>query len=538
MEACEKCDAIIPGKAIRAGTAHKTASGYLCEECAGAAVAAPPPPPPPAEEEVVEGIVIEEEPPAPAPAARPEPRPAPAGGRRRPTRRVPAASRARPARAAPPRRSPRAAAPRGRPPGAKRPHPIHPKKEGLDMITKVGLAVAGVLILGAGSAYTVVQLKEAAKERARKAAIARSAGAVSWLNDLLEQAESAETEEWWVDAEAKIAEHREELIAGSQDESRYSTNEGRFRTMRDRFNYEQQSRADLAQAKDRIQGCDTILDGVTLLEKLDSTGGLMGDSFREEVGSLLRESREKAAACKMEEATNYRRLNPGDYKGILQRVLEARDVLIELHENQPNTPEGKEKRAQISEQIKETIAVEDEVAGEWYASGYEDQVEWRNLLVPSEFPKDAEDKTANWGGKGVEFHLEDGTLILKGMPGGRAATLGVVGVGARERWIDYDLDLEVKVVAAGFDLLARLHPTLPYVQFGLRVMPGETLIEEGKTYQIVQKVHSGDQWLYIDGEELEHSKLGKEVRHPGGVGFALERDAHIEITRMRVKVLR
>jgi len=253
------------------------------------------------------------------------------------------------------------------------------------------------------------------------------------------------------------------------------------------------------------------------------------DDFAASIRALLVPARREAARLTFSEARQWILDHPDDAPGGLDRLEAAR---LEWFAYAADAP--KEERRAVQTILREVLALEDIVLAEWFASGEpERDTPWVALLPFSA-------SGVSWQGDDTTT-IEDDRIVLGQEGEASSPRLAITAIGTRERWLHYDLEFDVVVLSKGFDLLTRYDPVAPFLQAGLRApsRPGDTgRVQEGRTHRVQQFVRGGTTRLLVDGVVVENATIPPAVRHGGGVGFALQPGARIEVRNLRVRVFR
>ncbi len=284
----------------------------------------------------------------------------------------------------------------------------------------------------------------------------------------------------------------------------------------------------------KIGNKQTLLDA----EDVTKLATARQNADRAYTAKLLDDARTSAAAAK----------DLDSKKAALGKYTVAEDEINNLLD-EALTKNIKDQGDFLTGQFKDAIKESDELATAIFTPEYIDKQPWKDLL--------SGDQSANWNpSKELPWKLEKGVLYLKG-PNASLGGSGVISIGDKERWRDFVVEYDFTIVKGAFEVYYRLPKSVTTYTESSRFTTAESdpkstvsalfsALSPGESYTAHMNF-IGSMWTLectdhdpIKTEDSDHNPLPVKWTHTrrGAIGFVIEPDCEIKVTKCHIKVLR
>lgn len=414
------------------------------------------------------------------------------------------------------------------------------------------VALLSVLALGAAGWFVYSKMSElAAEERARKEAPEASR---KLLEDLKRFRAMNSGDDRIDVVRLYVEERKDKLIEGD----RYAAEEilRQLRAQKEQAAFQAKLNSllnDVRSMRDQPEHVETVRKKVIELRAIlqDGLDDDRAASVKQEIFVALGRSAIASARGALKAADRYAEEHPGEFLEATLRFEKADEELASMEEAS-RLPETKELRNEITRRI-------DAVALKWSEAtrGFE-AVAPRNLLDPSQFATKPGDEKPPWQtSPGAKLTLEGGRLLVEGVvperathPGERAG-LAFWSPGPKTAIRHYELRARVRIVKAGFTLVARQSTGYMRHTFGFETKAeggsgastDVTFVpDEGTTYEITERVFGRKVKIEIFSTKEDDAAIApvedSTAAREGGIAIQVRRGAAVEFERLEIRILR
>jgi len=480
--------------------------------------------------------------PAAAPNARPAARPAapastgarPAAGPARPRNPTPAPRSVEPARASrlPVRRQPGGGGGRSEliVEAGPRNQPL------LDKTTKIGMVAALFLFLVAGVFFFFVKGQKTAEQQAFEARAEAQADFMKELRgfDVSTPDDAAKVE--------PLVNEKADLWRGTSLSTEVNSILAKAEGTLTKFADSQEFEKRVVDMEEKLKNAAT-LEAKDLAEirrglrNMEVTASQYGVEMENRVKAL------KAAASRayvdklVSDAETFIAQNPGQGRPALNKLALAEEELRTQLEDAFKAKDTATREA-LEPVYKKMIDQSDLLATETFTDAYVEGTEWRDLLSPAEASKwNASTST------GFSWKITDGVMLIKG-PAPDAKGQATISIGDEEKWRDMVVELEFTLKAGAPNLFFRAPKALDNRVKSILLEPaleGDAGWQLNKKYQL-RVTFIGSRFVAVcsdpeDFQTFEPPGSYSDSRR-GAFAMAIPKGAELEISKLRIKVLR
>ncbi len=408
----------------------------------------------------------------------------------------------------------------------------------LDKATRIGLfAALGIAVIVVGVLLFVVNKKATEKEVAEK----RAAQRATFIADM--RAFNLEDPTDCAKVKLKATDNKE-LWAGTELDTEVKTIIARAESFLESNREKGEFLQRLADYESQLRSADTMT-AQQLLDLRRNVEGVFASSpqYGEDVEARARTAKAQADRAYLislrEEARTFAKEHPDDLPAVLNKYAAAE---IEIRVQYENAMKNKDKDAArlLESDYKDVLAAQDPLCAQLFTDAYVATVPWRDLLAPAE--------AGNWiktdGLQGFQWSIENGRLHARG-PVPEARKQAAMSIGDKEKWRDFVMEIQFKVSSGAPNLFFRLGliadtntPTLTLEGLPEEEGPG---IIFGKTYTVTVSIIGSTYSIASDNEDDVSPRAEQLIwsrARRGAFGIGLPADSELDITRLRVKLLR
>lgn len=193
-----------------------------------------------------------------------------------------------------------------------------------------------------------------------------------------------------------------------------------------------------------------------------------------------------------------------------------------------------EQKSRGEEIYRAFLRLSDELVESFFTPEVIATLPWQDLLT--------QERAVQWRGptlQGFEFHIENGVLRMVNT-GAASGSAGVISIGDAEIWRDFELEIELSVKRGECWLFFRLPPSWQENVLEYDLIPWEDDPEPGRPHTYSFRVLGSTLTIAIgnDGLDPEVKPVSWTRIRKGALGIAVPTDSEVEITRLRIRLLR
>lgn len=204
-------------------------------------------------------------------------------------------------------------------------------------------------------------------------------------------------------------------------------------------------------------------------------------------------------------------------------------ALLDRAYNQKN----EDNKKHYSEKLKEIIGESDAIVTQVFVPDVVDKTPWTELLTG--------EQAKQWANDGLKgFRVENGQLVAVG-PDVGSRTLGIMSIGDREKWRDFQIECEYTIVKGGVSFWFRLGKRADNTVENVTLSTvGNDSLRAGQPYGFVCTFigsHIKFQPTDADLSGYENDVSWTKGRR-GAFGITLPEGSEIKVTKLRIRALR
>ncbi|HTF87987.1 MAG TPA: hypothetical protein VK843_06225 [Planctomycetota bacterium] len=270
-----------------------------------------------------------------------------------------------------------------------------------------------------------------------------------------------------------------------------------------------------------------------LLGEIEPKAELVGADFLARVGVARKTLDQTYVRALHEDAKAFAAANPDKDRLALQRFTVAEDEVQKL--------------------LDDSIRVKNRENEKFFTPHYQEIIEESDKLVEEAFPLDSLDKlpwvdllrgdqVTHWVPaevKGFSHRIDDGVMTMIG-PDADAGYQGLISIGDREQWRDFEVEMTFTLDSGDFDLYFRLGKKPDNSVTKVNISAGEEGLVAGKEYTITARLIGSNLTMTYYPEDLQQdpARINWTKTRKGGLAFGLQAGTRMKITKMRVHELR
>lgn len=267
------------------------------------------------------------------------------------------------------------------------------------------------------------------------------------------------------------------------------------------------------------------------LQELENKADSMGPEFKARVAASKSGIDRTYVIRLHDDAKATAAKGPSEGRAALAAYTLAEDEVLKLFEAALRS-KNKEAEEYYRQHFKDIITESDLIATALFTPEVIEKVPWKDLLS-SEFAK-------SWANDGLKgFRIENGALQAVGPEIG-AGKIGIMSIGDREQWRDFEIDAEFTLVAGTGHFFFRLGKRTDNAGESYSIAPGEGGFKLGEKYG-AKATFIGSKisitWSSADVAPYEVDTIWSRIRK-GAFGMTLTEGSEIKLTRLRIRELR
>lgn len=397
-------------------------------------------------------------------------------------------------------------------------------------VMMIGWIVCGVLALAALGTWLTVQGKKAAEraavEAAKKEVEDFAAKMKSFDITKLDQANAA----------IALADEKKKIWEESSVSGDVGTIVAHAKTNLEMAKDRKETEDRLANAEQVIQNAanetpQIIAKTRRILSDLENKQDVMGEEFKTRVAAAKSVIDKTYANRLRDEAKALAGKGPSEARAALTAYGAAEDEMQKLYEESMRR-KNKEAETYYKALYQEVITESDTLATAVFTPEVIEKAPWKDLLAGD---------SKNWVNAGMKgFRIDSGTLQAVGPEVGANQT-GIMSIGDREQWRDFELDIEFTLVSGTAEFYFRLGRRTENAGELYKVAPGDTGIKLGEKFAakvtfIGSKITIA--WSSADITPWSNEAVRWQNTRKGAFGATLTDGSELRISRLRIRELR